>query len=164
MQMTAATSCRACRCAANPEPRHQGDQLRFHLVRASPLGPGSTNGLFVLHFLTAAHRQECLRGAAAAAAAAVAAGEQKGSCRNSARGLASVPIGSVEFRGAGPARVGVRNQGRVAVPAARRDYSRVGGSLRCGDCIWHRGDVSCCGCVILFQPSATRPPSWWERS
>lgn len=24
--------------------------------------PGSTNGLFVLHFLTAAHRQECLRG------------------------------------------------------------------------------------------------------
>lgn len=74
----------AVRAAAQPiGASASGQPAAFPLSACTSTGPGSTNGLFVLHFLTAVHRQECLWGAAAAAptaaAAAAAAGKQKGS-------------------------------------------------------------------------------------
>lgn len=76
MQMTRRPA--AVRAAAQPiRTSASGQPAAFPLSASTSTGPGSTNGLFVLHFLTAAHRQECLRGSAGTAAAA--AGRQKGS-------------------------------------------------------------------------------------
>lgn len=132
--------------------------------------PGSTNGLFVLHFLTAAHRQECLRGERRRLAGpppSAAAGLLSQHSRNPARGLMPKPNGSAEFRGlAGRTREAIKadygptvledySQGAKICGQPAQLYLAYGHFLSC--MISHTNDNHQQGKVAIFLVSARFP-------